>query len=27
MNLGPKTIFVYKDAKVIFKDSKVSDVE
>ena len=27
MNLGPKTIFVYKDVKVIFKDSKVSDVE
>jgi len=27
MNLDPKTIFVYKDVKVIFKDSKVSDVE
>jgi len=27
MNLGPKTIFVYKVVKVIFKDSKVSDVE
>jgi len=27
MNLDPKTIFVYKDVKVIFKDSKVSGVE
>jgi hypothetical protein len=27
INLGPKTIFVYKDLKVIFIDSKVSDVQ
>jgi hypothetical protein len=27
VNLGPKTIFVYKDIKVIFVDSKVSDVQ
>lgn len=27
MNLGPKTIYVYTDVKVIFKDSKVADVQ
>ncbi len=27
MNLGPKTIFVYKDVKVIFRDAKVADVQ
>ena len=27
INLGPKTIFVYKDLKVVFIDSKVSDVQ
>jgi hypothetical protein len=27
INLGPKTIFVYKDIKVVFVDSKVSDVQ
>ena len=27
INLGPKTIFVYKDLKVVFVDSKVSDVQ
>lgn len=27
INLGPKTIFVYKNMKVIFVDAKVSDVQ
>lgn len=27
INLGPKTIFVYKDIKVVFVDSKVTDVQ
>ena len=27
MRLGHKTIFVYKDAKAILKDSRVSDVQ
>ncbi len=27
VNLGPKTIFVYKDMKVVFIDSKVTDVQ
>jgi hypothetical protein len=27
INLGPKTVFVYKDMKVVFLDSKVSDVQ
>jgi len=26
MNLGHKTVFVYKDVKAILKDSRVSDV-
>jgi hypothetical protein len=27
INLGPKTIYVYKDIKVVFVDSKVTDVQ
>jgi NAD-dependent oxidoreductase involved in siderophore biosynthesis len=27
VNLGPKTIYVYKDMKVVFQDGKVADVQ